>query len=272
MYGIVDKKLAKTFHTRKEAEDALAVLRHTLNAYRAWWRLEADAIVVVHRLYLAKEHWMRFGIQEVDRQLATSKRWCPHRHSNGRYYALYQTENGPAYAHQEVTKAYGFNYEHVDHISRDNTLDNRIENLADGSGKNNARNQAMHVSNTSGVTGVTEAPTSFRAAWRENDGRYKTKRFSTLKYGRDMARTLAIAARKEAAQRLGIQNGTTPSVALSRKRAAEAAALASREEVDAEDADVPADDADAAREQESDAGDDDGLDGESAPPAQPHVF
>lgn len=88
---------------------------------------------------------------------------------------------------------------HIDHIDG-NPSNNRIENLRLVDPVLNARNKPMMKTNTSGVSGVcfqtvkTKAGNwieRYVAGWRDLDGNARTKCFSVLKYGDELAQHLA---------------------------------------------------------------------------------
>ena len=99
----------------------------------------------------------------------------------------------------------------VDHINR-NGLHNLRSNLRDGGNGKNERNQKMHKTNTSGFNGIVLEkkkngdPIRWRARWPEN-GKKEIRSFQVNKHGFDEAKQMAIAARREADERLGIRNG-----------------------------------------------------------------
>jgi hypothetical protein len=97
----------------------------------------------------------------------------------------------------------------IDHIDG-NGKNNVISNLRLVTNKVNAQNSKLHAHNSSGTCGVSyrelenEHGTTYYywvANWKEN-GKYKRRSFSILKYGDDLARTLAEKARAEAIARM----------------------------------------------------------------------
>jgi hypothetical protein len=100
----------------------------------------------------------------------------------------------------------------IDHINR-NELDNRIENLRDGSKGVNS-NMSKSKDNTSGISGVQrnvkrENGIYWRAIWTEKDGKQNYgKCYNINDYGgEDGAMVRAILDRRAAEKRLGIING-----------------------------------------------------------------
>jgi hypothetical protein len=100
----------------------------------------------------------------------------------------------------------------IDHINR-NELDNRIENLRDGSKGINNNNRSKNKNNKSKINGVQRYvlgnDTYWRANWTEKDGKNKNgKAYNINKYGgEDGAMVRAILDRRAIEKRLGIING-----------------------------------------------------------------
>ena len=96
----------------------------------------------------------------------------------------------------------------VDHDNR-NGLDNRKKNLKDGSDGVNQNNMALRYDNTSGTNGVYFHTNGkgWRAIWKEN-GKNKSRYFSTKKYGSDeKAKQKAIEHREAMNKITGSTNG-----------------------------------------------------------------
>jgi len=90
----------------------------------------------------------------------------------------------------------------IDHIDGDKK-NNKISNLRCVSYKINHQNKNMYLSNNSGVTGVSKRKDRtgafyWVAEWVVSDTKRKSKWFSCLKYGEDLAKQLAIISRDNA--------------------------------------------------------------------------
>jgi hypothetical protein len=89
----------------------------------------------------------------------------------------------------------------VDHLDGD-SKNNLISNLALKTIAENSRNCKKNTKNTSGTVGVTLINNKYwRAQWYI-DGKIKTKNFSTITYGFNSAKQLAIEAREAAIKQL----------------------------------------------------------------------
>ena len=161
---------------------------------------------------------------EYDPESPSGLRWKVDRYS-GRYHKKLQTRAGDvAGSIQKPSKQRADNYEYwivgldkviyrvhrviyclhygklshelqIDHIDG-NPLNNRIENLRSVTHDINMRNLKKRVTNISGVVGVEIREKYIRAFWKEN-GKKKSRCFSTVKYGYDLAFELACKYREE---------------------------------------------------------------------------
>jgi hypothetical protein len=97
--------------------------------------------------------------------------------------------------------------------NKGNELDNRTQNLRDGSKGVNSNNRSKQITNTSGINGVRRRVKGnyiyWRADWYEKDGKLnRGKCYNINKYGgEDGAMVRAILDRRAAEKRLGIING-----------------------------------------------------------------
>ncbi len=120
--------------------------------------------------------------------------WSAHK-SHNRYYMQHSNRKKSSLPTERFHTLLFPNWKMVDHINR-NGLDNRKNNLRDGTNINNT-NQTKRKDNTSGKVGVhySEYDKCWHVQWYENNKR-KHIRFSTKKYG-DNAKLLAIKLRME---------------------------------------------------------------------------
>jgi hypothetical protein len=87
-------------------------------------------------------------------------------------------------------------YNICDHIDR-NKLNNMFNNLRWCSSSENNRNITIRKDNNTGHNGVSCDNMNWRATWRDNDMKKKSKAFSINKYGDEEAKQMAINIRKE---------------------------------------------------------------------------
>ena len=93
----------------------------------------------------------------------------------------------------------------IDHLDG-NAFNNKITNLKPKTHADNARNRGHNTTQT-GVIGITKriAPgdiVTFRASWRDSNGKSQCRNFSTRKYGYEEAFRLACEVRKKKIQEL----------------------------------------------------------------------
>ena len=95
------------------------------------------------------------------------------------------------------------NYDQIDHIDRVRT-NNNSNNLRFCTRSQNQRNTKMHITNTSGIKGVSFDTTSnaWQVQWNDNQGKHKTKKFSVKIYGEE-SKQMAIDYRKQKEQECG---------------------------------------------------------------------
>lgn len=94
----------------------------------------------------------------------------------------------------------------IDHLDG-NPFNNSILNLELKTQKDNTRNRYKRFDNATGTTGVScllnrVGNKCYVAYWSELDGKRRYKSYSTLKFGEEIAKTLAINYRKQQIQRL----------------------------------------------------------------------
>ncbi len=83
----------------------------------------------------------------------------------------------------------------VDHIDRNKT-NNMFNNLRWCTSSENNRNKTKSTNNTSGVQGISQLRSCWRARWCDDIGIQHEKNFSIKTFGDEQAKTLAIAHRK----------------------------------------------------------------------------
>ena len=95
------------------------------------------------------------------------------------------------------------NYDQIDHIDRVRT-NNNSNNLRFCTRSQNQRNTKMHLTNTSGIKGVSFERTNnaWQVQWNDIQGKHKTKNFSIKKYGEE-SKQMAIDYRKLKEQECG---------------------------------------------------------------------
>jgi len=94
----------------------------------------------------------------------------------------------------------------VDHLNGD-PFNNNIENLSLKTHKDNSRNQCKRTRNKTGETGVRLVVVRgkyryYEANWYNLEGKFEWKHFSVLKFGEELAKSLAVTHRTEQIQKL----------------------------------------------------------------------
>jgi hypothetical protein len=201
---------AKQFRSEHEARDFIVQKQLEHLAYKMFWWLEADTIVVVNYLHLDKR--ILLTNNEFSRNLVRTKLLLPLACGSGVFYPVYHVGDSIKRAvrlHRAV-----FENEHgsvpsvVDHINR-NTLDARVANLRDGTNGVNQRNANTRPSST-GYVGVAwnEHEQHFCASVRQN-GRPVVLVFRPRDYNnsKDMAMKAAVDWRLRKGLEVGNTNG-----------------------------------------------------------------
>jgi hypothetical protein len=144
--------------------------------------------------------------------LFTKNWWCVVKNRRNNFYVItgaFKNTDKSQKFHRHVA----VNLKIIDHINR-NELDNRTQNLRDGSGRINENNRTKNKNNKSGINGVERDVKGdnyiyWRAHWTEKDGkRNHGKSYNINKYGgEDGAMVCAILDRRAAEKRLGCING-----------------------------------------------------------------
>ncbi len=122
--------------------------------------------------------------------------------TNSKYYAVIDINGKMEKFHKHIT---GFDM--VDHIDR-NPLNNCLVNLRKADHKLNNNNRNISENSNAEVLGVTYCPKDdcFRARIKQ-DGQEYSKQFSVKKYGYDVAKQMAIDARKDFNKLFSCSNG-----------------------------------------------------------------
>jgi hypothetical protein len=147
--------------------------------------------------------WSQFFYYAPDSP--TGLRWATNEGQRGRKDSVAGSINGGGYwqvqlcgrklaCHRIVVRLHGvlIDGQHVDHFDR-KTDNNSFENLQVKSRHDNMRNRKIGSNNKTGKMGVcyAKATNGFVATWRELSGKIKSKYFSCVKYGDDLAFELA---------------------------------------------------------------------------------
>ena len=197
----------KSFYTETEAikyqEKRSNELGLTLNKYR-----RVKDYYEVQLTGLGEIHIGKIDIEFLEK--FTERTWSATKNKNKNKNNLYMTSSPTKEfpLHQKFHMLVLTGAEQVDHIGG-NGLDNRKKNLRDGSGRVNANNQSLFITNTSGANGVSfnNREKSWRASWYEN-GKRHYKSFSIKIYGSDeKAKQKAIEYRQAMDEITGCTNG-----------------------------------------------------------------
>ena len=153
------------------------------------------------------------GLKRTDENCVPHMVGTPYYRSGNKKQAINVSIDGINYQVHRIIWAlvYGSigDQEMIDHIDG-NPFNNRIENLRIATPAINSRNSVRRINNTTGHTGVNPyvrgncKSFGFQASWMEN-GKVKTKQFSSLKYGVTNAFNMAVEYRKQMIQHLNEQ-------------------------------------------------------------------
>ena len=151
----------------------------------------------------------KYHIGQIDKEFLerfTERTWGATKDGNSFY--MYSSKTIKFPYNQKFHRLVIPDVDQVDH-KYGKTLDNRKKNLRDCSGKVNANNQSLLITNTSGTNGIYfhNPKKGWCAQWYE-DGAQKSKYFSIKKYGGDeKAKQEAIEYRQAMNEITGCTNG-----------------------------------------------------------------
>ena len=190
--------------SNRNTDDDWTIGNYYKNRYREVIDLNEEAYFEVEIFGGGEYH-----IGKIDKEFLerfTERTWYAIKDGNNFYMYSNKTTNFPV--NQRFHRLVLTGVDIVDH--RDgNGLDNRKNNLKDGSDGVNQNNRVLRNTNTSGTNGVyfNESGKTWLASWYK-DGTQKTKSFSVKKYGSDeKAKQKAIEYRKAMNKITGCTNG-----------------------------------------------------------------